>query len=54
VLLHKQVETDTGAAHKAAESGTEKEDTEFQVDDSNVINGLVLFEPGSPPPGLKS
>ena len=51
--LHGEGETDAGAAHKAAGSGTEKEDAEFQ-DDSDVINGLVLFEPGPPPTGLKS
>jgi hypothetical protein len=54
VPLHEELETDICAAHKAAGSGTEKEDAEFQDDDSDVINGLVLFEPGPPPPGLKS
>jgi hypothetical protein len=54
VPMHGEVESDTGAAHKAAGSGAEVDDTESQEDGSNVINGLVLFVPGPPPPGLKS
>jgi hypothetical protein len=52
--MHGEVESDTGAAHKAAGSGAEVDDTESQEDGSDVINGLVLFVPGPPPPGLKS
>jgi predicted RNA-binding protein with TRAM domain len=52
--MHGEVQSDTGAAHKAAGSGAEVEATESQEDGSNEINGLVLFVPGPPHPGLKS
>ncbi len=61
--MHGAAGTDTGSArHKAAGTGAEMisvddstaRDDDSQ-DDSNVINGLVLFVPGPPPPpGLKS
>jgi hypothetical protein len=50
--MHGELESDTSAAQKAAGFGAEVEDTKSQEDNSNVINGLVLFEPGPPPPGL--
>ncbi len=56
--LHTTAETDTGLEHKAAEAsgdgGTVGEDIEHQDDGSDVLFGLVLFEPRPPGPGLKS
>ncbi len=59
-MLHKETGTGACQAHKEAGMGTDAAlDVESTTDDpadngSDVINGLVLFEPGTPSPGLKS
>ncbi len=57
--LHTAAGTDTGLEHTAAvasgDGGTVGEDDiEHQDDGSDVLFGLVLFEPRPPGPGLKS
>lgn len=62
--MHGAAGTDTGSArHKAAGTDAENsgddgsargDDTDSEDDESDVIDGLVLFMPGPPPPGLKS